>query len=66
MVVKAHPEKYVRFKIAEDTYECLATSLSREEFPLEVIKELYHKRWNIEESFKILKYAIGADSFCLP
>lgn len=23
----------------------------------EVMKELYHKRWNIEESFKTLKYA---------
>lgn len=27
------------------------------------MKELYHLRWNIEESFKTLKYAIGADSF---
>lgn len=43
--------------------KCLAISLSREEFPFEVMKELYHKRWKIEESFKILKYAIGADSF---
>ena len=57
------PLRIVRFKITEDTYECLATNLSREEFPFEVMKELYHRRWNIEESFKTLKYAIGADSF---
>ena len=57
------PLRIVRFKITEDTYECLATNLSREEFPFEVMKELYHLRWNIEESFKTLKYAIGADSF---
>lgn len=55
--------RIVRFKITDDTYECLATNLGREEFPFEVMKELYHKRWNIEESFKTLKYAIGADSF---
>lgn len=51
--------RIVRFKISEDTYECIMTNLSRDEFPLEEIKELYHKRWGIETSFRELKYAVG-------
>lgn len=51
--------RIVRFKITDDTYECIMTNLSREEFSLEEIKELYHKRWGIETSFRELKYAIG-------
>ena len=51
--------RIVRFKITDDTYECIMTNLSRDEFSLEEIKELYHKRWGIETSFRELKYAIG-------
>lgn len=51
--------RIVRFKISEDTYECIMTNLNREEFSLQEIKELYHKRWGIETSFRELKYAIG-------
>ena len=51
--------RIVRFKISDDTYECIMTNLSRDEFSLEEIKELYNKRWGIETSFRELKYAIG-------
>lgn len=51
--------RIVRFKITDDTYECIMTNLSRDEFSLEEIKELYSKRWGIETSFRELKYAIG-------
>lgn len=51
--------RIVRFKISEDTYECIMTNLSKDEFSIEEIKELYHKRWGIETSFRELKYAIG-------
>lgn len=51
--------RIVRFKITENTYECIMTNLSRDEFSLEEIKELYNKRWGIETSFRELKYAIG-------
>ncbi len=54
--------RIVRFKINDDSYECIITNLSREEFSLEEIKELYHKRWGIETSFRELKYAIGLSS----
>lgn len=55
--------RVVRFKITENTYETIVTSLNRFEFPLEEIKELYHMRWGIETSFRELKYAIGLVNF---
>lgn len=51
--------RIVRFKITDDTYECIITNLDRKEFFVEEIKELYNKRWGIETSFRELKYAIG-------
>ncbi|MGN1277415.1 MAG: IS4 family transposase [Floccifex sp.] len=54
--------RIVRFKITDDTYECIMTNLDRDEFPIEVIKELYNKRWGIETSFRELKYAIGLNA----
>ena len=51
--------RIVRFKISEDSYECIMTNLDRDEFSPQEIKELYHKRWGIETSFRELKYAIG-------
>lgn len=54
--------RIVRFKITDDTYECMMTNLDRDEFPMEVIKDLYNKRWGIETSFRELKYAIGLNA----
>ena len=51
--------RIVRFKITDDTYETIVTSLNRFEFPLSEIKTLYHRRWGIETSFRELKYALG-------
>lgn len=51
--------RVVRFKITDNTYETIITSLNRFEFPLIEIKELYHKRWGVETSFRELKYALG-------
>ncbi len=55
--------RVVRFKITEDTYETIVTSLNRFAFPASKIKELYHLRWGIETSFRELKYAIGLVNF---
>lgn len=54
--------RIVRFKISDNTYECIITNLERDEFTIEEIKELYHKRWGIETSFRELKYAIGLNA----
>lgn len=55
--------RVVRFKITENTYETIVTSLNRFAFPVSKIKELYHLRWGIETSFRELKYAIGLVNF---
>lgn len=51
--------RVVRFAITEDSYECIITNLSEEEFPPEEIRKIYAMRWGIETSFRELKYAIG-------
>lgn len=55
--------RVVRFKITEDTYECIITNLDRDEFSLDEIKELYHMRWTEETSFRDLKYKVGLINF---
>lgn len=55
--------RIVKFKISEDTYETLATSLPKDLFPSSYLKHLYHLRWGIETSFRELKYAIGVTNF---
>ena len=55
--------RVVRFKITDDTYECLVTNLTRDEFDLNELKKMYHMRWDIETAFKVLKYIIGMISF---
>lgn len=51
--------RIVRFKISDDTYETIVTSLDRFRFPIPKIKEMYHLRWGIETSFRELKYILG-------
>ena len=46
-----------------EEWEVLVTNLNRFEFPLTKMKELYHLRWDIETSFRELKYALGAVQF---
>lgn len=55
--------RIVRFKISEDSYECIITNLEKEQFPSNKLKELYHLRWGIETSFRELKYAVGLTNF---
>ena len=51
--------RVVRFKLKSGVYETLATSLPREVFSLDDLRELYHARWGIETAFRELKYGIG-------
>lgn len=55
--------RVARFRLTEDTYECVITNLSPEEFPPEELKKLYNWRWGIERSFRELKYTIGLTNF---
>ena len=52
--------RIVRFKISDDTYENIVTNLPSDEWSPETIKEIYHKRWDIETSFRDLKRTLGA------
>ena len=55
--------RVVRFRISENTYECIVTNLPSESFPTEKIKETYNARWGIESSFRKLKYTIGLNHY---
>ncbi|MDF2673809.1 MAG: hypothetical protein K0R09_2074 [Clostridiales bacterium] len=55
--------RVVRFAISENAYEVIITNLTKKEFPVEKIKEIYRMRWGIETSFRELKYAIGLTNF---
>ena len=54
--------RVVRFKITEDTYECIVTNLDKDEFSMQDIKELYHLRWEIETSYRELKYDLDLNT----
>lgn len=55
--------RVVRVKIPGGGYENLITNLPAEEFDLSELCDLYHFRWKIENSFRELKHAIGAQDF---
>jgi hypothetical protein len=62
-VDKEHPfytvhYRIVRFKLDESgEYESIITDLPRDKFNTGTIKKLYHMRWDIEISFRNLKYS---------
>lgn len=51
--------RVVSVEIAKDKFEYLITNLSQEEMTTEELKEIYHKRWGIEISFRELKHTIA-------
>lgn len=59
--------RVVRFRISEkdddSSWETIVTSLPRDPFSPAVLKQMYHLRWNVETSFRELKYAIGVTNF---
>ena len=60
--------RVVKFRIndvdsGKEQWEVMITNLNRFEFPVSRMKELYHMRWDIETSFRELKYALGGVQF---
>lgn len=53
----------VRVQLSEDTWECLVTNLTPDEFSSAELKALYHLRWNEEVAFRRLKYSVDMISF---
>lgn len=50
--------RIVRFEIAPGAFENIITNLPDIEFNFDDFKELYHMRWNEENSFRDLKYPL--------
>ena len=50
--------RIVRFEIAPGSFENIKTNLPDIEFNFDDFKELYHMRWNEENSFRDLKYPL--------
>jgi len=48
--------RVVRFSLSSGNWETLITSLPRDKFPAEDLKEIYRFRWQIELSVRHLKY----------
>jgi len=61
--ISVPPGTYRRFPIGDGSYECVVTNLTREEFPPERLKALYHRRWSVESSFRKLKYTICLSNY---
>lgn len=55
--------RVVRFAIKEGLYETVITNLPADQFPPPLLRELYHKRWGIETSFRDLKYTLALTHF---
>lgn len=55
--------RIVRFEIRPGCFENIITNLPELEFDFEDFKELYHLRWNEENSFRDLKYPLCLKAF---
>lgn len=55
--------RVVRFEILPGCFENIITNLPEYEFSFEDFKELYHLRWNEENSFRDLKYPLCLKAF---
>ena len=48
--------RVVRVRLGNGELETLVTTLPRDRFPPEVLRDLYHTRWRIENGFRVLKW----------
>ena len=55
--------RIVRFEVASGCFENIITNLPEHEFDFEDFKQLYHLRWNEENSFRDLKYPLCLKAF---
>lgn len=56
--------RLIRVKLDSGETEILATSLiNQKSFPKALFKDLYHKRWPVEEDYKTLKFRLQVENF---
>lgn len=64
LIAKTVTLRLVKVLLSNGVIEVLATSLTdAHAFPAAEFGELYHARWNIEESFKLLKHRLHVEQF---
>lgn len=54
--------RLIKYTLEGKTY-CIGTTLIDERYTVEILKEVYHARWGIEELYKISKNMIVVDDF---
>jgi hypothetical protein len=54
--------RLIKYTLAGNSY-CIGTTLLDEKYTLDVLKEIYHARWGIEELYKVSKNMIIVDDF---
>jgi len=54
--------RLVKLRLPGGDFEYLLTNLPRSDFPLSDIKEIYRLRWQVETSYRFLKYASEMNS----
>ena len=52
----------IRIEGSDEEYESIITNLDRDEFSINDIKELYKLRWDIEVSYRHLKYSVDLNA----
>ncbi len=57
------PFRLVAIQLDTGSYEYLITNLPEKKYPASVLKEYYHTRWGIEQSFLFLKYGVALNYF---
>lgn len=55
--------RIVRFRLSDSSFETVITNLNPCDFPSDILKRLYARRWGIETSFRQLKYTLGLVHF---
>lgn len=56
--------RLVKVELDKGEVEVLGTSLyNKAKYPTKIFKDLYHKRWGVEEAFKMLKSRIQIEDF---
>lgn len=61
--LKVDGVRLVCFELQDGSRQVLVTSLSREKYNIQKIKELYGMRWQIEENYKYLKHVLEVERF---
>ena len=55
--------RLIKYFIGDEVYIIATTLLNQEKYKISLFKELYHRRWDIEELYKISKVIMNLENF---